>query len=142
MQLSWDLPSCLLFCWATSKSHAEKWKLFKIKVTRLHSSRMRTACALTVSPSILCAGGGLLLEGFVPGLGGVCFLGGVPGLGGGVPGLGGSASWGGAPGLGGSCSRGVSASWGVCSGGYLPGPGGCTFPGTPPPVNRILDTCL
>ena len=39
--------------------------------TRLHSSRMRTARALTVSPSMLCAGGGVsalrgcLLEGCV-----------------------------------------------------------------------------
>ena len=58
--------------------------------TRLHSSRMRTARALTVSPSMLCAGGGVsaprgcLLSGGVCS-GGVCV-----------------------------CSRGVSASRGVC----------------------------
>ena len=48
--------------------------------TRLHSSRMRTARALTVSPSMLCAGG-------VPGPGGGAGPGCVPGLGR-VPGLG------------------------------------------------------
>ena len=35
-------------------------------VTRLHSSRMHTARSLTVSPSMLCSGGGCLLRG-VPG---------------------------------------------------------------------------
>ena len=43
---------------------------------RLHSSRMRTARALTVSPSMLCAGGDLFPEG-------ICSRG-VPGHGGGV----------------------------------------------------------
>ena len=78
--------------------HFEIWMRIRSK-TRLHSSRMRTARALTISPSILCA------------------VGGVPGLGGGVPGLGG----GGVLGPRGGCTW----SWGV----YLvpwgvPGPGG------------------
>ena len=47
----------------------------KNRVTRLHSSRMHTAHALTVSPSMLCSRG-------VPGLLGVSSPGGVPGLGG------------------------------------------------------------
>ena len=62
--------------------------------TRLHSSRMHTARALTISPSLLCAGGVYLVLGGVPGPGGVPGLGGVPGPrgtwlvpgGGGVPG--------------------------------------------------------
>ena len=46
-------------------------------LTRLHSSRMRTARAFTVSPSMLCAGGvsaprGCLLPGGVCSRGGVC----------------------------------------------------------------------
>ena len=57
-----------------------------ILVTRLHSSRMRTARALIISPSMLCAGG-------VPGLG-VCLV-----WSGGVPGLGGAWSWGGGGGI-------------------------------------------
>ena len=142
MQSSSYLPPCLLFCWATWKSHAEKWKLFKIKVTRLHSSRMRTACALTVSPSILCARG-------------VCFLGGLYLV------LGGSASWG-CTWSGGWCAwswgvcflggcawswegparGGVSASWrGLLWGGTCLVPGGVPAQALPS-VNRILDTCL
>ena len=79
-------------------------------VTRLHSSRMRTAHALTVSPSILWGGGG-----------GVCSGGG-----------GGLLS---APGRG-VCSRGV-CSWGVCApGGVCSGGGGgiptCTEADPPP----------
>ena len=64
--------------------------------TRLHSSRMRTARALTVSPSMLCAGGVCACSGSgVSGLGRVCLVRGVgelPGPGGclvlgrGVPG--------------------------------------------------------
>ena len=50
----------------------QHYGLFTLR-TRLHSSRMRTARSLTVSPSMLCWGGG------VPGLG---RLGGVPALGG------------------------------------------------------------
>ena len=45
--------------------------------TRLHSSRMRTACALTVSPSMLCARGVCLVRGGA-------WSGGMPGLGGGI----------------------------------------------------------
>ena len=69
-------------------------------LTRLHSSRMRTARALTVSPSLLCAGGVYLV------------------LGGGMS----------APGLG-RCllQEGVY----LVTGG-VPGPGGCTWSGTPP----------
>ena len=36
---------------------------YEICGTSLHSSRMCTACALTVSPSMPCTGGGLLLGG-------------------------------------------------------------------------------
>ena len=43
----------------------------------MHSSRMRTARLLPVSPSMLCAGGGLLLGGYAPGGGGVCSWGGL-----------------------------------------------------------------
>ena len=95
------------------------WCLFpgiidqKLEKTRLHSSRMRTARALTVSPSILCAGG-------VPVLG--VYL--VPG---------------GVPGLGGCLLLGVFLVWGEVSAlGGVPGPrgvpdsGGCTWSGTPP----------
>ena len=50
--------------------------------TRLHSSRMHTARALTVSPSMLCAGGCTWSGRGLPGLGGVYLVwGGVPGLG-------------------------------------------------------------
>ena len=51
------------------------------RTTRLHSSRMRTACALTVSHSMLAGGGGVCSRGWVPGPGG-CLLGGVSGPGG------------------------------------------------------------
>ena len=51
----------------------------QISSTSLHSSRMRTARALTVSPSMLCGGGSALG-------GGVCSWG--------VPALGGACSWG------------------------------------------------
>ena len=65
-------------------------------LTRLHSSKMRTARLLTISPSMLCSVG-------VPG----------PGWGGGLPGLGGAWS------LGGACSRGPAQGWGgipACTG--------------------------
>ena len=95
--------------------------------TRLHSSKMRTACALTVSPSMLCRGVYLVPGGgyLVPGGGGYLVPGGVPGPGGSAPGL---ES---VPGLGG-------CTW---SGG-VPGPEGCTWSrgctwsGTPPTVDR------
>ena len=55
-------------------------------ITRLHSSRMRTARALTVSPSMLCRGGclvgGCLLRGAVCSLGGGGLLAGVSARGG------------------------------------------------------------
>ena len=100
-------------------------------ITRMHSSRMRTARALTVSASMLCAGG-------VPGPGGC-----VPGPGGGylVPGWvctwsqGVYLVWGctwsrGVPGLGGVPGPRDVPGPGV--GVYLvlggaPGPGGCTW---------------
>ena len=82
------------------------------ETTRLHSSRMRTARALTVSPSMLCVGGSALggrvsaLGGRVSALGGrVSALGGrVSALGGRVSALGGSAPGGSA--LGEVCSLG------------------------------------
>ena len=70
----------------------------KLQLTSLHSSRMRTARALTVSPSMIFAGGG----GCLPW--GVCFRRGLL-WGGGCLLLGG-LFWGG-----------VSALWGVCSSG-------------------------
>ena len=123
-------------------------------IARLHSSRMRTARALTVSPSMLCAGG-CLLRGVCSQGGGVSALGGsapergcllwgvsTPGVcSGRVSALGGICSWGvSAPGgcLGGVCSRGCLLLGGVCSWGMLsaprgvPGPRGCTWSGTPP----------
>ena len=88
----------------------------RLIITRLHSSRMRTARALTVSPSMLCAGGwGCLLQGGVY--------------------LGGSASRGVCSG-GGGCllpGEGVSAPGGVVSQHALKQ--------TPPPVNRITHAC-
>ena len=74
----------------------------KDSVTSMHSSRVRTARLLPVSPSMHCTGGCLLLGGLLRG--GVC-------------------SWGCLL-LGGSAPSGVSAlggvvcSWGVCFGGY------------------------
>ena len=80
-------------------------------VTRLHSSRMRTARVLTVSPSMLCAGGGVCSRGW-----GVYLLqGSVPGPGGGVPGVGGYLIWGVYLVPGGCLLQGVSALGGVCS---------------------------
>ena len=100
--------------------------------TRLHSSRMRNARALPVSPSMLCARGstrGLFTLG-----GGVSTLG-VSTLGGVYSGGGGVCSWGGCllPG-------GLSAPGGWC---LLPG--GCGIPACTeadtPPVNRITHAC-
>ena len=92
----------------------------------MHSSRMRTGRALTVS------GGGCL-----PGAGGACQGGGC------VPG-GGACQGGCLPG-GGACQGGwclpggVPARGGACQGG-VPARGGClTSP--PHPVDRITDTC-
>ena len=69
----------------------------------MHSSRMRTGRSLTVCCSLL-PGGGCLVRGRVPVLGGVCSQGGkvVPGLGGG-----GCLLPGGVPGPGGFLVRGV-----------------------------------
>ena len=88
------------------------------KKTRMHSSRMRTARALTVSPSMLCTGGCLLwgvpslgVGGSAPGGKGVCSLG--------VPGLAGS-------GPGGVCSRRVVSQHALRQ---------------TPPMNRITHAC-
>ena len=110
---------------------------FAIKfITRLHSSRMRTAHALTVSPSMLWGGGGwCLLQGVCSqggGNGGVC-PGGCP-LGGGCSGgclLGGMSAWGDVC-LGGCLLGGVSAwGWGVSQHALR----------QTPPVNRITHAC-
>ena len=95
-------------------------------LTRLHSSRMRTARALTVYHSMLGGGGVCVCSRGVsaPGGGGVSALGGVC-SGGSAPGEGVSA-WGGL--LGGCLLRG---------GGHLLRGGGCLLP----PVNRITDAC-
>ena len=87
--------------------------------TRMHSSRMRTARALTVSPSMLYAEWGCVhgLRVYLVGVGVVYLVGGctwsggggVPGLVGGAPGLRGVyLVWGSAPGL-----RGVYLVWGT-----------------------------
>ena len=91
--------------------------------TRLHSSRMRTARALTVSPIMLCTApgvggvpgpGGTWLGGVVPGLGGYL----IPGRGnlfrGAVPGPGGYLVLGDVPGLWGCTWPGGYLVWGVC----------------------------
>ena len=84
---------------------------------------MRTSRALTVSQSMLCAGG-------VPGLGGVPGPGerGVPGPGeGGVPG-----PRGGVPGWGCTWSWGLYLVWGVYLVLGVPGPGGVPTQALPP----------
>ena len=100
-------------------------------VTRLHSSRMRTARALTLSPSIFSApGGGSLLGGCTWSRGVYLVPGGVPGPGGGV------------------CSRGCTWSWWGCllRGVYLSG--GCVCSRgvylvryCPPPPRGQTDAC-
>ena len=124
----------------------------KILQTRLHSSRMRTARMLTVSPSMLCTGGCTWSQG-VSALGGSAPGGSAPG-GMRVPGPGGSVPGGVCSGgvcllLGGVCSWGCTWSQrGVCSqGGCLLPVGdvcsqGVYLPRHSPPVNRILDTRL
>ena len=88
-----------------------------LQSTRLHSSRMRTARVLTVSPSMLWPGGGVPS----PGGGGVC-SGDIPGQGG-VPGPGVSAPRGCLlPGEGGPGREGVFLLGGVS--------------GTPPPCEQ------
>ena len=124
-------------------STRNRFMLIKIKITRMHSSRMRTGRPLAI-------------------FWGVCLvLGGVPGPGG-VRGLGG-CTWsrgvylvlvGGVPGLGGVY---LFLSWGVFApSGCVPGPGGCTWSWgvsalggcvsqhalrQKPPVNRMTDVC-
>ena len=137
--------------------------ILKVELTRLHSSRMRTARVLTVSPSMLCTGGSVCSQevcvpgpgpGGVSGPGGVYLVLGVCLLLGGVPGPGGCTG-----------SRGGVPGWGVVSGpgggapglGGVPGPGGCTWLGClllgrcvpghgggvrySPPVNRMTNRC-
>ena len=98
------------------------------ETTRMHSSRMHTACSLTISPSMLCSGGACLVQG---GSG----SGGVPGLGGCLPGPGGGA-W------SGEClvPAGCLVPGGAC---LVPGGGGIpAYTEADPPVDRIFDTCL
>ena len=106
---------------------------------------MHTARSLTVSPSMLCSGGGggfPVLGGCLPGLGGSgpggvsAWLGGMgclPGLGGCLPGPGGGSL---VPGEGITC---------LVPGGCLSGPGGVVVSQhalrQTPPVNRITDAC-
>ena len=86
-------------------------------ITRLHSSRMRTTHALTVSPSMLLPG-----VGYAPG-GPGCLLWGGGSVQGGV------CSWGGV------CSQGGVCRGGVCSGGcLLPGEYPSMHWGRPPPL--------
>ena len=115
----------------------------------MHSSRVRTARLLPVSPSMHCSQGVYLVRG-VPGRGGVPGPGGVYLVLGGVPGPGG-CTWS----RGVYLVRGCTWSWGVylvpgvCtwSQGCVPGPGGCTWSRRdlprylPLPVDRMTDTC-
>ena len=112
--------------------------------TRLHSSRMRTARVLTVSPSMLCSRGVYLVpggtwsQGGVLGPRGVCLVqGGVPGLGG-APGPRGYLVPGGHLVLGGcTWSRGVYLVQGVyLVPGGVPGLGGGVPGQVLPPVDR------
>ena len=102
--------------------------------TRTHSSRMRTALLLLVSPSMHCSRGVYLVPGDVPARGGVPAQGGVPGLRG-------------VPSTGGCTCLGVYLVPGVYLPGDVPGPGGVPGPGKgeflprySPLVNRILNT--
>ena len=90
--------------------------------TRMHSSRMRTACLLPVSPSMHCYGG-CMPGGGVPARGCTCsgvylprwvYI---------------QSSWAGTPQVGTPLGRGCTCLGGcTCPGGvYLPG--GCTYPG-------------
>ena len=65
----------------------------KTHKTRLHSNRMRTARALTISPSMLCGGGGVCSGGCLLQRGGVCSWG-VSAPGGCLPGGYPSMHWG------------------------------------------------
>ena len=110
--------------------------------TRLHSSRMRTARALTVSPSMICAGGCTWSQGSVPAPRGVYLFRGCTWSGGSVPGPGGvHLVWGDVPGPGEGIPGpgGVHLVLGGCtfSGGHtwwvgIPGPGGYLVPGGVP----------
>ena len=181
----------LIHSGSTFCSLTEQWSMcLEKELTRMHSSRMRTARLLPKFPSMhwgcTCLGGvpawgvyllgGILLGGVparvllylpggVPVQGGCTCLGGVPVWGmyllgilpawgvylsrgctccgrtclGDVPHPGGCAPVQGVYLLGeGVYLLGVCTCWGCICWGFLPR--GCTCPGTPPPVNRILDT--
>ena len=122
---------------------------------------MRTARVLTVSPSMLCAGGMSAPGGYLVGWGvpgpGRCLLWGVY-LVWGCTWSGGCLLWGVYLVLGGVCAGGCLL-WGVSAPGGCLLPGGCTWSGgvcswgvvcvcllpggcqVLPPVNRITDTC-
>ena len=114
------VQTCLIF-----KTH---------KITRMHSSRMRTACLLPVSPSMHCYGGCTCLGGCTCTGGCTCpgvYLpkGGVPAhrgvyLHGEVYLPGGYTCSGGVPARGVYLPRGC-----ICPGGRVYLPGGCTCPG-------------
>ena len=101
---------------------------------------MRTASVLTVSPSMLCTGGGVCSGGCTWSRGGCVCSGGVCLLGEGVCVCSGGCAWS----WGESALRGVSASGRCLLLGGVPGPGGvCSWgvSGTPPPVNRMTNRC-
>ena len=110
----WSLLSNLVM-----QSISRLFVIIFILVTRLHSSRMRTAHALTISPSMLCARGCMLLGGA---LSRGCIVQGVPAPGG-MHGSGGCLVWG-VPGLGGRVVVSQHALRQI-----------------PPPVNRMTNRC-
>ena len=117
----------------TLSTRSQQLDNLKLYVTSMHSSRMRTACLLLVSPSMHCSQGVYLL-GWCTCPGGVPAQGGVPG---GFTCQGVYLVWGGVP-----------AGWSTCPGGCVPVrgctcPGGCTYPGVvggtcpgTPPVDK------
>ena len=90
--------------------------------TRMHSSRMRTGCLLTIFRSLLLLGGVLSPGGCLVGEGHVWSQGGMSGLGA-------CLAQGGMSGLGGLVQGGCVWSVGVSAGQVLP------------PVNRMTDRC-
>ena len=97
--------------------------------TRMHSSRMRTACVLPVSPSMHCPPGGVPARGGFT-CQGVSCQGGVP------PGRGRTCPWGGCTCEGVYLWGGVPVRGCTCEGVYLPW--GCTCPGSVPAQGRYL----
>ena len=114
--------SMIILCWPQPTTII----YVKAGETRMHSSRMRTARLLPVSPSMHCSGRSCLVlgrgvpawvpGGYLPGPGGCTWSRGCtcPVLGVYLPGPGGVPDW------SGGCT--CLINWGV----YLPGPGGCT----------------